>query len=225
MGERQITVKRSRSWLAALVVIGLASFAMGVQEAHAIAFDLNRDGCTGGCGTGSTVFGTVNVVQGSDAQHVNVTVTLNSSYFVGTGAGEALEFNISGSPSITVTNLTSGYKVGSSPASASTFGSFGYSITCEGSQSGHCGPGASHKLPGPLSFTVALVSGSNLAPTAFIANSGGYYFASDIMGPSGKTGNVAASSLSPVPEPSSLLLLGFGLAGLGTTFRKRLFKG
>src|SRR5215471_17950016 len=105
-----------RSWLVALAAVGLAVCAVSARDAHAISFDLNRDGCTGGCGGGSTVFGTVTVEQGADSKHVNLTVSLSSSSFVGTGAGEALEFNIAGSPSIAITNLTSGFAVGSSPA-------------------------------------------------------------------------------------------------------------
>ena len=87
-----------KSWAASLVALGGLWFALGTPSAQAIPlFSLNQDGCTGGCGSGSTIFGTVDVAQGVDANHVNVTVTLNSpSQFVKTGAGEALEFNIAG---------------------------------------------------------------------------------------------------------------------------------
>src|SRR2546422_8829700 len=149
-----------KSCLVSLVALVGLSFMVGTPSAQAIPFSLNQDGCTGGCGSGSTVFGTVDVVQGVDANHVNVTVTLNlPSMFVKTGAGEALEFNITGDPAITITGLTSGFSVGPAPASASVFGAFDYSIHCSG-----CGNGGSGPHPPPPCVPAATRPPASFSP-------------------------------------------------------------
>lgn len=188
--------------------------------AHAdTIFTLTQDGCTGGCGVAP--FGTVDLSQ-TNATTVTVTVTLNQAhgteYFAGTGAGDALEFNLSGNPAITIANITTGFGVGPAPDTASTFGSFDYSVTCTA-----CQGGKSTNPAGPLSFTVTSASGVTISD--FVANSGGYIFASDIFGNSGKTGNVAAlgSSTPSVPEPSSLLLFGTGVLSAAGMLRRRFF--
>src|SRR5258706_2394985 len=192
------TRRGSKRWVAPLVASGALWLAMGASNAHALIFTLNQDGCTGGCGFGSTVFGTVNLVQGIDANHVDITVSLiPPEGFVDTGAGQSLEFNIAGAPAISITNLTNGFVVTGGPVHAGTFGWFDYSVDCGGEQPGHCGKGGSAPLPGPLSFTVGTLGA--LSPHDFIGNAGGFYFASDIIGPSGATGNVAVAALGPIP--------------------------
>jgi hypothetical protein len=196
-----------RAVLAPLLFVGLSAVATGAQ---ALSFSLTEDGCTGSCGTGP--YGTVDVVQGVDANTVDFTVTLNSpSKFVSTGGPHhAFVFSIAGDPAITIADLPDGFEVGDAPASNAPFGDFSYSIDCPG-----CGPGASHAKPGPLTFTVSLAGG--LSPGDFVANDGGFIFSADIIGPSGNTGNVAAL----VPEPATAFLLVSGLIGLTAAGRRR----
>ena len=83
--------------------------------------------------------------------------------------------------------------------------------------------GASTSLPGPLVFSVSSAGG--LSPASFVANARGYFFEADIIGPNGKTGNVAA--FGPVPEPTTfiagaLLLLPFGASTLRMLRKKQV---
>ena len=195
-----------------LLGIGLMSVVSTAQAAS--IFTLTHDACTGSCGVGP--FGTITLVQ-TTATLVTVTETLYSSgRFAGTGAGEALEFNVAGP--ITIGGITAGFAIGPAPNKASTFGTFLASITCT-----ECQGGQSSNLPGPLSFTVTSATGITIA--AFTPNKGGYYFASDIVGTNGNSGNVAANgATTPTPEPGNLFTLLSGVALIGLSTRLRRFR-
>jgi len=192
------------------LLFAIVGFSALSPSAHALSFSLTEDGCTGSCGTGP--YGSVELLQGVDANTVNITVTLNApSKFVSTGGPHhALAFSIVGNPAVTIASLPAGFEVGPAPAGESPFGSFGYSVDCPG-----CGPGASNAKPGPLTLTVSSAAG--LTPADFIGNDGGYFFAADIIGPSGNTGNVAAL----IPEPTTALLLTSGLVGISAAAKRR----
>lgn len=213
----------------AALALGLLSLAavMPAEATPIYTYDLNVDGCTGGCGLSH--YGIVELTQ-VDLDTVRVKVTLDPGViFAKSGAGDALEFNISGNPAITIDGITSGFKPGPAPDSASYFGDFMYSVTCDTG----CGNGTSSpQNPGPLQFDVSTVAA--LTPLDFItntSNNGDFYFASDIGAPNATggfyTGNVGTDSVriveectpgvdcvTQVPEPSSLPMMLFGALGL-----------
>ncbi len=202
----------------AVIAFAMALMAPSYASATTITYYLTEDACTGGCGTGP--YGTIvldDALAGEPADTIDILVTLKAGeLFAGSGAGDALEFNIAGNPAISISDITSGFAIGPAPDSASAFGTFMYSVTCV-----LCQGGQASNLPGPLTFDVTL---SGITLSSFVANAGGYYFSSDIVGLNGNTGNVAANGTTPppVPEPASLVLLGSGLAFVSRKLRRRM---
>jgi hypothetical protein len=196
---------RTGSLRAVPVLIALSMLAAAPQ-AKATIITLTEDACTGTCGSGP--FGTIELIQ-TTATLVTVTLTLSANErFAGTGAGEALAFNVAGL-AVTIGSITANFGVGPAPASASAFGSFLQSVSCTTCKGGNAGNPA-----GPLSFTVTRATGVTIAD--FGTNAKGYMFASDIVGTNGNTGNVGAFGIpgapgGSVPEPVTMSLMGGGL--------------
>jgi len=204
-----------RAKLMLLAVLGLGS---GVP-ALADTYSLTEDHCTGGCG--SAPFGTIDVTQ-DGTNTVRVDVSLNSAAFVSTGFPGSLGFDLLGNPTISVSNLTSGWSLLSASAGSlhfDGFGNFDYALEC-----GICGNGGSNPFAGPISFDVSALG---LTSGSFLDLSSGstpVYFVADIMGSTGNTGPVGATlqnGPTSVPEPEILGLLSLGLVGTLLARRRR----
>ena len=211
---------RSANLLSVLALsAGLLSMTAVASHAATETFSLTSDHCTGGCLTGQTSGGTVTITDVS-AGVVSVDVTLaNGNGFVSTGFGTDFGFNLTGTPTITFSNVTSGFTPNANPETAGSLhmdgtGFFQYGVLCPG-----CGNGGSSPLPGPLDFTI---TGAGLSVLSFIQNGTGQFFAVDLMsGTTGNTGAVDASVVSSVPLPPAALLFGTALVGLGVLGRRR----
>jgi PEP-CTERM motif len=224
-----------RDGLIALATVAGMTLAGGPAKATIIeTFALTSDHCdgTGGCLGGATSAGTVTVTDNGTNMLV-FDVTLASGFqFIKGGFDASFGFNLFGISSITYTGVTAGFApVGGSPQNTGSLhidgtGYFEFGLNCTG-----CGSGASSPLPGPLDFTIAAAT---LDMGDVQQNALGQFFAVDVIGPDGNTGAVDASAVTScglpagcvnpppqVPEPTSLALLGSGLAAFGLLFGLR----
>jgi hypothetical protein len=192
---------------------------VAAPSAQADTFDITSDHCTGGCGPAGTVFGTVTLVQNGTT--VDVTVHLNSPYeFAKTGAADdqAFKFNATGVvlADITVNQTVAGQTLAAQTGSfnGDGTGNFSFGISCT-----TCGSGGSDSFSNDIVFHVANATIADLtAPNA----SGNIFVADVINTVTGVTGPVdVTGGTAPIPEPSTLLLLGSGLASVGLWGRKK----
>ena len=217
-----------------LSLAAILALALSASPAAADAlYTLNQGGSLGP--TPGT-YGTVNLHQvgsGSSA-YVTVTVTLAAgSKFVGTGAGYAITWNITGNPALSSVTVTS--------ANAANFTVQGFNPSAGGYArykaspftGGSCGATTASCFMYAIDYNISGSGGSDtslvfdvkksggLLLSDFAASSSGYYFAADILF-AGKTGNVASNGPPVyVPEPGTLMLVGAGIGGVAAYRRRR----
>ena len=226
--------KRRLAYSAALTlaILGVALIATATP-AQAVTFDLTSCHISTGCPAPGTVFGTVTLTQQGTSVLFDV-VLLNGSRFVETGAGGGALFlfndNVAGSTVTGITATLNGSTVtipggltgltNQPPIMADGTGTFTAAIEC--TVASDCNGGSAPNM-NDLHFTVTNATIDQLDNP----NANGNIFVADILcgatvtGCAGFTGPVDVTAPGVVPEPTTLLLVGTALAGIGGAWRRK----
>jgi len=193
--------------LAMFAVIALGSAA--VANADQAIINTPNDGLSGTPGPYATV---TYVLNGSN---IDVTVNMFPGFLAfgeGNGNNGIFGFNVVGSQTgLAVTGMPAGFTANLGGGTMDGFGNFDVTLSC-------CNPS---NAVSSFSFTVSRTGGFSSASDLFDANANGAHFAIHVAPNGDVPTGFAADSGTAVPEPTSMLLLGSGLAGLAAGLRKR----
>jgi len=191
--------------LAMFAVVALGSAA--VANADAVLINVPNAGLSGSPGPYATV---TYVLNGSN---IDVTVQMTAGFQAfgqGNGNNGIFGFNVVGSTAgLNITGLPAGWSFSTTGGQMDGFGNFDVTIDC-------CNPA---NAVSSFSFTISRTGGFSSASDIFEASSTGAHFAIHIAPTNGNPTGFAADTA--VPEPTTMLLLGTGLAALAGGLRKR----